>query len=71
MNLAFYTTRADPSDSWSNHWMNAPEQEPEEQECPNCFKQGFLSEVKYNGRWLTYCQHCEKETFEFINKHKK
>lgn len=36
--MGYYSTTADPSDGWSNHWSNATGDEEEENESYNYFK---------------------------------
>jgi len=60
-----YTTKADPSDSSSEHWSNAPTF----CHCRNCGELVDESEMKVNRDFaceIHYCTHCENEIHEEI-----
>lgn len=50
---SFYSIISDPSDSYSNHWSNAPELE--KGQCPKCLS---LESFKTSKLKTTYC--CKK-----------
>jgi len=60
------TIYADPSDSWSNHWSNAPTF----CNCPNCSELlESEDEIMVNDEFaleIHYCKHCEDEILEEI-----
>lgn len=64
-NNMIYTTTSDPSDGFSNHWSNAPD---DHDCCPECGREANLMEDHY------YCKFCNEafnyfdENGEFINE---
>ena len=52
----FYVTTADPSDAWSNHWSNAPEEdEGDEKETIECLFCKSTDTELVEKKNTTYC----------------
>jgi hypothetical protein len=51
----YYTVNSDPSDGWSNHWSNAPLQDLNEGQCPECMSENTFETPKQETK------HCCKE----------
>ncbi len=47
--MSYYTTTADPSDGFSNHWSNAPEGG-----CPNCGSSNYFTAKKREYNCMTH-----------------
>ena len=56
----YYSIYSDPSDSWSNHWSNAPKQELKK-ECPVCGCTEFTNELFKDCEVCENCGHIVNE----------